>query len=76
VPRSVPRRIHGLRHPEELRVSGVAPEGLDAEAAVGAHHRRIIHCEIYPDVRLVALAEAAVDEVRRLPLIPRRRLPA
>jgi hypothetical protein len=51
--------------PQEPLVPRVAPEGLHTVATVGAHHRRIIiHGEIYPDLRLAALAEATIDQVR------------
>jgi hypothetical protein len=59
------RRPHGIRRPQELLVLRVAPERLYAEATVGLHHRGVVvYDEIYLDLWLVALAEAAHHQVR------------
>jgi len=48
-----------FRRPQQLFVTGVSDEGLDAVAAVGLHHRRVVvHGEVDRDVRLAALVEA------------------
>jgi hypothetical protein len=60
----VSRRLHGFRHPQEFLIPRITLEGFDKVAAEGLHHRAVVvHDEVHRDVRLVALAETAIDQI-------------